>query len=128
MSNVYPQYPGWSGPVSATDVADWRADSNVFEQLEFVSHPDIVAMSGAGSGERVGVQHMSARLLTLLGIESFMGTLPTDDASAQRGAQGVLISYEFWKRHFGGDPKVLGQNIFGRHILGTDCGRSRTRL
>jgi putative ABC transport system permease protein len=25
---------------------------------------------------------------------------------------GVLISYEFWKHHFGGNPKVLGQPIF----------------
>ena len=48
----------------------------------------------------------------MLGIKSFMGTIPDDDLSEQRGSPGVLISYEFWKRHFGGDPKVLGQTIF----------------
>ena len=37
---------------------------------------------------------------------------PDDDLSEQRGSPGVLISYEFWKRHFGGDPNVLGQTIF----------------
>ena len=25
---------------------------------------------------------------------------------------GVLISYEFWKRHFTGDPNVLGRKMF----------------
>ena len=112
ITNVFPSHPDGWGLVSSTDVAHWRADNHVFEQLELVSHPDIVAMSGGGSGERVGVQHMSARLLPLLGIKAFMGTIPTDDATEKLGSSGVLISYEFWKRHFGGDPKVLGQNIF----------------
>ena len=110
--NVYPKNPERNGPVSATDVAAWRADNQVFEKLEFISGPDIVAMSGAGSGERVGVQHLSAQLLPLLGIKAFMGTLPTDDVAEKQGSPGLLISYEFWKRHFGGDPKVLGQSIF----------------
>ena len=103
--------PSWL--VSSTDVAHWRAESQVFEQLEFVSHPDIVAMSGAGSGERVGVQHLSVQLLPLLGIKPLMGTIPTDDLTEKAGSTGFMISYEFWKRHFGGDPKVLGQTIFG---------------
>jgi putative ABC transport system permease protein len=112
LSNIFPGHPDSWGPVSATDVAHWRADNEVFEKLEFVSGPDIVAMSGAGSGERVGVQHVSARLLPLLGIKPFMGSLPTDDVTEKLGSSGVLISYEFWKRHFGGDPKVVGQSIF----------------
>lgn len=112
VSNVFLHHPYSSGLVSDTDVAHWKDDSRAFEQLEFVSQPDIVAMSGAGSGERVAVQHMSARLLPLLGIKAFIGTLPTNDVSEKVGATGFLISYEFWKRHFGGDPNVLGQIIF----------------
>ena len=112
VSNVFPKDESRLGLVSGSDVANWRADNHVFDRLEFVSHPDIVAMSGAGFGERVAVQHMTWRLLTMLGIKSFMGTIPDDDLSEQRGSPGVLISYEFWKRHFGGDPKVLGQTIF----------------
>jgi putative ABC transport system permease protein len=112
LSIVYPTGPERLMPVSGTDVSHWRVDNPVFEHLEFVSHPDIVAMSSAGSGERVAVQHMSAQLLPLLGIKSFLGTIPSDDVSEKRGSLGVLISYEFWKRHFGGDPKVLGQKVF----------------
>ena len=112
VSNVFPKDESRLGLVSGSDVANWRADNHVFDRLEFVSHPDIVAMSGAGFGEQVAVQHMTWRLLTMLGIKSLMGTIPDDDLSEQRGSPGVLISYEFWKRHFGGDPKVLGQTIF----------------
>jgi predicted permease len=112
LSNVFPKSDSPFGLVSGSDVANWRADNEVFDQLEFVSHPDIVAMSGGGYGERVAVQHMSAEMVPLLGIKAFMGTLPPDDLSENVHPTGFLISYEFWKRHFGGDPKVLGQSIF----------------
>ncbi|HKR82667.1 MAG TPA: ABC transporter permease, partial [Terriglobales bacterium] len=111
VSNVFPDSGSRFGLVSGSDVVNWRADNHVFDQLEFVSQPDIVAMSGAGYGERAAVQHMTWRVLTMLGIKSFLGAIPNDDLSEKRG-QGVLISYEFWKRHFGGDPKVLGQTVF----------------
>jgi len=112
VSNVDRKDPKWSQPVSSTDVAHWRADNTVFEALEFISHPDFVAMSSGGSGERVGVQHVSARVLPLLGIKSFLGTIPAPDVVDKPGFAGVLISYEFWKRHFAGDPNVLGQRMF----------------
>src|SRR5439155_1705519 len=112
LSNVYANRPENSATVSGTDVSHWKVDNQVFENLDFVSHPDIVAMSSAGSGERVAVQHMSAQVLHLLGIKSFLGTIPTDDISEKNGSLGVLISYEFWKRHFGGDPNVLGERMF----------------
>jgi len=84
----------------------------VFEQIEFVSGPDMVAMSSAGSAERVGVQHVSARLFPLLGITSFLGSLPTDELAERLGSPGVALSYEFWRRHFAGDPKIIGRSIF----------------
>ena len=112
LSNNYPRFPRDRGEVSATDVAHWRADNQMFEQIEFVSRPDMVAMSSAGFAERVGVQHVSARLFPLLGITSFLGSLPTDEVAERQGSLGVVLSYEFWQHHFAGDPKVLGRSIF----------------
>lgn len=112
ISNVDRKEPRGSQSVSSTDVAHWRADNNVFEALEFISHPDFVAMSSAGWGERVAAQHVSARLLPMLGVKSFLGSIPPADLVEKPGFAGVLISHEFWKRHFGGDPHVLGQKMF----------------
>jgi hypothetical protein len=92
LSNTYAKFPRESGPVSATDVAHWRADNQVFEQIEFVSRPVMVAMSSAGSAERVGVQHVSARLLALLGIGSFLGSISTDEKAVRLGSTGVALS------------------------------------
>ncbi len=119
ISNTYRQFPQSRGPVSGADVAHWRADNKVFDQMEFVSRPDMVAMSSAGLAERVGVQHVSARLLPLLGITSFLGSIPTDEKTVRLGSTGVALSYEFWQRHFAGDPKVLGRSIFVDTFSGT---------
>ena len=62
LSLRYQKYPQVRGQVSDTDVAHWRADNYVFEQIESVSGPDMVAMSSTGGAERVGVQHVSTRL------------------------------------------------------------------
>src|SRR6267143_1822649 len=78
LSTTYSKFPRMGGPVSATDVAHWRADNQVFEQIECASWPDMVAMSSAGYAERVGVQHVSVRLFSLLGIKAFLGNVPTD--------------------------------------------------
>ena len=107
-----PQYPQYGAPVSWTDVAHWKAASNVFEQIEGVSGPDIVAMSGGGFGERASVQHSNARLFPLLGLRPFLGSIPADDKTETAGLSGVALSYEFWQRRFGGNPKILGQTIF----------------
>jgi putative ABC transport system permease protein len=112
LSNSDPRFPQSRGPVSGTDVAHWRADNQVFEQIEFVSRPDMVAMSSAGFAERVGVQHVSACLFPLLGITSFLGSLPTDEVTERQGSFGVVLSYEFWQHHFAGDPKTIGRSIF----------------
>jgi putative ABC transport system permease protein len=112
LSTTYATFPRAQGPVSATDVAHWRADNRVFEQIECASWPDMVAMSSPGYAERVGVQHVSVRLFSLLGIKTFLGTLPTDALSEKRGSDGVAISYEFWQHHFGSDPNVLRRSVF----------------
>jgi predicted permease len=112
LSTTYAKFPRDQEPVSGTDVAHWRTDNQVFEQIECASWPDMVAMSSPGYAERVGVQHVSVRLFSLLGVKTFLGTLPTDALSEKKGSDGVAISYEFWQHHFGGDPNVIGRGIF----------------
>jgi putative ABC transport system permease protein len=119
ISNHSLQHPEYLGDVSGVDVARWRAENQVFEQLEITSRPDLVAMSGAGNPERVGVQHASRGLFSLLGMSAALGTLPSEQEISRKGFDGVVLSYEFWQRHFGGDPKVLGRRVFVDSDAGT---------
>lgn len=109
VSIYNPKFPLSRGLVSWTDVAHWAAANQVFEQVEGTSGPDMVAMSGGGSGERVAVEQFNSLLPAMLGVKPFLGSLPTDEKS---DPPGVGISYEFWQRHFAGDPHVLGRTIF----------------
>jgi putative ABC transport system permease protein len=119
ISNISLRQPEFLREVSAVDLARWRAENQVFEQLEITSRPDLVAMSSAGNPERVGVQHVSPGLFSLLGMSAALGTLPSEPEISRKGFDGVVLSYEFWQRHFAGDPKVLGQRIVVDNDAGT---------
>jgi predicted permease len=121
ITNSFPKYPGYQGPVSDTDVALWKAGNQAFEQLEFTSSPDMVAMSQAGTPERVGLQHVSPGFFPMMGVGAFLGSLDTYKDFERPGypGGGVVLSYEFWHRHFASDPKVLGRSIFVDNYMST---------
>jgi hypothetical protein len=78
------KYADYSGDVSQADLACWRAENQAFEQMETISRPDLVGMSGAGNPERIGVQQVSAGLFNMLGARAVLGTLPSE-REANRG-------------------------------------------
>jgi putative ABC transport system permease protein len=119
ISNISLRQPEFLRDVSAVDLARWKAENEVFEQMEVTSRPDLVAMSSAGNPERVGVQHVSPGLFSLLGMSAALGNLPSEPEISRKGFDGVVLSHEFWQRHFGGNPKVLGQRIVVDNDAGT---------
>jgi putative ABC transport system permease protein len=121
ITNSFPQHREYQGPVSDTDVALWKAENQAFEQLEFTSSPDMVAMSQAGMPERVGLQHVSPGFFPMMGVGAFLGSLDTYRDFEKPGypGGGVVLSYEFWQRHFASDPKVLGLSIFVDNYMST---------
>src|SRR6202011_3506252 len=70
LEKKYEKFPRERGPVSGADVAHWRADNHVFEQIECVAGPDMVAMSSPGFFVKVGVQHGIFPLFPLLGFKA----------------------------------------------------------
>jgi predicted permease len=104
---------------STADLLNWRAHSQVFEQLEATSNPDMTALSGAGEPERVGMVAVTGGFFPLVGATTVLGRLPTDEDIRGRP---LVLSYEFWQRHFARDPKVLGQSLFVDNGLWTVVG------
>src|SRR5262249_27316536 len=55
---------------------------------------------------------VSGEYFSSLGVGPLLGRVlgPADD---RRGcaAPGVVLSYAFWQRHYGGDPSVIGRTI-----------------
>ena len=64
--------------------------------------------SDLASGELV-----SGNYFDVLGVRPAMGRLllPSDDA-AQNGNPVVVLSFNYWKAHFGSDPRVINQALY----------------
>ena len=79
---------------------------------------DIVAFASDGfsfsyddRAERVQGEVVSPNFFRFFGLEPFLGQGFTPDVQAGRWAAEVVLSYRFWMRRFGGDPRVMGRVI-----------------
>jgi predicted permease len=99
--------------VSTGDLLHWNAENTVFERIEGTEwgvEPN--ALSGAGTPERVGLQYVTWGLCPMLGVRPVLGSVFPENDAAKKDLAGVFITYEFWQRHFAGDPKVVGRSLF----------------
>ncbi len=104
------QGTGGQAAVSPPDFVDFRAQNKTFEYLGAFSffgsaqnwrlkdHSEQLqgAMTNAGFFEALGVKPLAGRIFTV-----------ADEQFQQ--PHSVILSYSFWKRAYGGDPGIIGQ-------------------
>lgn len=105
--------------ISTADLSHWRAENPIFERLELSSRPEMVAMSDPGRPERVSIQRITPGILPMLGVSAILGSIPSEQDLGKSVSDPVFISYEFWQRHFQGDPKVVGRSFFSENFFVT---------
>src|ERR1700689_1512492 len=95
---------------STAQYFDIKTGHHGFEQVA-------IAMGGnnnltsRGEPERVGTIRVSSNLLPMLGQSAALGrTFSANEDSPGRPATAVL-SYGMWVRHYGADPRMLGQSV-----------------
>jgi predicted permease len=96
--------------VSYPNFQDWSAQQDVFSDMA-IYRTQSLNLTGLGEPEHVRAAVATSQLFPMLGFTPVAGrafTAQDDDASA---APAVLLSYSFWKQHFGGDPSVAGKAI-----------------
>jgi len=68
-------------------------------------------LTSHGEPERVGTIRISSNLLPMLGQSAALGrTFSADEDSPGRPAT-ALISHGMWERHYGADPRIIGQAV-----------------
>ncbi len=93
---------------SVPDFMDFRARNRAFGAMAEY-HSMWFILLGRPEPERVQTGVVSDNFFELLGVKPLLGRtfLPGEDLP---GAPAVLVlSYEYWQRSFGGDPKIVGQ-------------------
>ncbi len=90
---------------------DLSKRTDVFAGL-LCSSPGQVGVSGFGDPSAAYVELLSGNAFQVLGLEPALGRLllPSDTAVNGAGAVAVL-SFPYWRDHFGADPRVLGKTV-----------------
>jgi putative ABC transport system permease protein len=107
--NTSPDGSGTSS--SPVNFNTWRAQTSVFE--------DVAAYDFGGPGfnltgsvpEQAHGIHVSQEYFHLFGAHVFLGRTFTPQEDSPNGGNVVVISYGFWQRKFGGNPKIVGSAL-----------------
>jgi putative ABC transport system permease protein len=96
--------------VSAANFLDWQSQNHVFDQMTIFSYRSFT-VTGDGKPEQVDACAVSPTFFSLLGTEPLLGRtlLPEEDQPGK--ANVVVLSYRFWREHFGASQAIVGQNI-----------------
>jgi putative ABC transport system permease protein len=109
---------GQAGPfnsgVSGLELEEWKPQlGRVFEEFAAVggNHETTWDSSGtvAGQGVHLANRDVSDNFFPMLGVHPFAGRTFTREDTAQGHGDVVVLSYDFWQRHFGGDLRAMGR-------------------
>ena len=99
------------GPLSYLDFLDYRELKTAFSDL-IAYAPSPVNIGAEGRPERAWAELVSGNYFSMLGVEAIRGrTFATDEGWVLGKDPVVVLSYKYWQKRFGGDPKVIGQTV-----------------
>jgi putative ABC transport system permease protein len=99
-------------PLTSGFFADIERESKQFEAMAaFRFWPYALATAGGTDSERVAGARVSPALFDVLGVRPIMGQAFSEAQAAPGGPNVATISYELWRRRFGGDPSIVGKPI-----------------
>jgi putative ABC transport system permease protein len=99
-------------PMMATaypDYLDWNAQQNVFDSIA-ARMPAGGVLTG-GEPERVIGRWVTASFFQTLGVQPGLGRTFTESEDSPGADRVIVLSYNLWRRHFGGDPNLIGKAI-----------------
>jgi predicted permease len=97
-------------PASWPDVMDLRERARTLSAVGSLLAVS-ATLTGAGEPERVSVLAVTPNLPDLLGVRPVAGRGFEAGAGVPGGERIALLSEEYWRRRFGGDPGVLGSAL-----------------
>jgi predicted permease len=98
------------GSISYPNFLDWQRENHAFASIA-AYRPDSFSLTGAGDGEQVRGEMVSAGFFSILGVKPLIGRMFTAEEDELGAGRVVLVSSGFWKRKFGSSPDILGRRI-----------------
>ena len=96
--------------VSATDVADFRAQASVFEDVATYSgwYP---TMTGNGEAERIPAIQVGDGFFKIMKGQPLLGRVFIAEEQVDGKDFVIVLSYGLWQRRFGGDANIVGKTV-----------------
>ena len=104
-----PDNPEDLSRVAPANYLDWKARSAAFEKLAAYNILGLDMASG-GNPEIANAALVSEDFFTLFKTPPALGRVISPE-EARDGQQVAVLSYGFWKRRFGADPRVVGGEL-----------------
>jgi len=90
--------------------ADWRAQSNLYEQMGLYGSMAL-SFTGEGEPERILGAHVDGGYFATLGVPPLLGRYLVERDATEGAARVIVLSQGLWQRRFGGRADVLGRRI-----------------
>ena len=94
------------------DFRDYRERLEVFSDMLAVALNPVHLSVAGHQPEREWVETVSGNYFSMLGVEPKLGRLFRREEGEKPGADPIVVlSYDYWRRKFGGDPSAVGKTI-----------------
>jgi putative ABC transport system permease protein len=104
------QNHGDAQQVALANFTDWQRQSRSFEQMA-VRLPVDMSLTGAGDAAHVQAEFTTPSFFSVLRTNAFLGRV-FDQTETQPGRNNAaVLSYAYWRSHFGSDPGILGRYV-----------------
>jgi putative ABC transport system permease protein len=98
------------GQVSATDVADWRSQNSVFEEITTYGNWSATLLSG-GEPERINGVQVGDGYFSALQGKPMLGRVFLPEEQEDGKDLVLVLGHGLWRRRFGGDPQIIGRQV-----------------
>lgn len=95
---------------SVQEINDYREQSRAFSAMAEY-HSMTFTMLGGRAPERVTTGVVSADFFDVLEVKPFIGRFITPADENRVSTPVLVLSYDYWKKEFGGDRSVLGKSV-----------------
>jgi predicted permease len=92
--------------------ADWKARNQVFEDMAALSFGGSFNLTGEGNPEEIPGLQVTANLFSVLGARPALGRDFRASDDVPGAPHVVILSRGLFLRRFGGDPQIIGKQIW----------------
>jgi len=96
--------------ISPANYLDWQRQSSSFEAMAAYGGRSFT-FGGRERPEAILGAAVSPEFFSLLRVRPLLGRTFTADENAAGSSKVILLSYKFWRDHFGSDANIVGRDI-----------------